>query len=457
MIEIVSIRFKNRGKSYSFAPNGMEIATGVKVIVETAKGLEIAECSRGNHWVEETAVVQPLRPVARIATADDLRIEELNKKREKEAFQICQQKIAEHGLEMKLVDVECNFEGNKTMFFFTADGRVDFRELVKDLAGIFRNRIELRQIGERDEAKMIGGIGICGRPFCCSQFLDDFQPVSTKMAKIQSLSLNPTKISGSCGRLMCCLRYEQDAYEDLIKKVPKQGAFVETIDGYGTAAQVNLLRQTVKVKLDQDKDDTLHVYKANELAAVPGGRPRDGEEPPHVLNYVPEEPKPQEPPEDEWSIPAMLAEPQEAESPAQPAQSPEEGKRSRRRGGRKGRSERPEQPKGAEPEKKPELKKSEQGKKPQKQPKQKQEKPAEAEKEPKPQENRKNNQGRRHSHVKAVKAENKAPQEKPETEKREQPEQSSKSEGQHRSGSRRRRPRGKAKPGSGTEAGESIG
>ena len=454
MIEIVSIRFKNRGKSYSFAPNGMEIATGVKVIVETAKGLEIAECSRGNHWVEETAVVQPLRPVARIATADDLRIEELNKKREKEAFQICQQKIAEHGLEMKLVDVECNFEGNKTMFFFTADGRVDFRELVKDLAGIFRNRIELRQIGVRDEAKMIGGIGICGRPYCCNQFLDEFQPVSTKMAKVQSLSLNPTKISGSCGRLMCCLRYEQDAYEDLIKKVPKQGAFVETIDGYGTAAQVNLLRQTVKVKLDQDKDDTLHVYKANELAAVPGGRPRDGEEPSHVLNYVPEEPEPQEPPEDEWSIPAMVAEPQETVQSAEPAQTPEEGRRSRRRGGRKGRSEQPEQPKGAEPEKKPELKKSEQGKKPQKQPKQKQEKPAEAEKEPKPQENRKNNQGRRHSHVKAVKAENKAPQEKPETEKRKQPEQSSKSEGQHRSNNRRRRPRGKAKPGSGTEAGE---
>ncbi len=420
MIEIVSIRFKNRGKSYSFAPNGMEIATGVKVIVETAKGLEIAECSRGNHWVEETAVVQPLRPVARIATADDLRIEELNKKREKEAFQICQQKIAEHGLEMKLVDVECNFEGNKTMFFFTADGRVDFRELVKDLAGIFRNRIELRQIGVRDEAKMIGGIGICGRPFCCSQFLDDFQPVSTKMAKVQSLSLNPTKISGSCGRLMCCLRYEQDAYEDLIKKVPKQGAFVETIDGYGTAAQVNLLRQTVKVKLDQDKDDTLHVYKANELAAVPGGRPRDGEEPPHVLNYVPEEPEAQEPAEDEWNIPAMVAaEPQETETPAEAAQIPEEGRRSRRRGGRRS------QPK--------------------------QEKPAEAEKEAKPQENRKSNSGRRHSHVKAVKAENKAPQEKPETEKREKPEQSPKAEGQHRSGSRRRRPRKPKAPGEKTE------
>ena len=306
MIEIVSIRFKNRGKSYSFAPNGMEIATGVKVIVETAKGLEIAECSRGNHWVEETAVVQPLRPVARIATADDLRIEELNKKREKEAFQICQQKIAEHGLEMKLVDVECNFEGNKTMFFFTADGRVDFRELVKDLAGIFRNRIELRQIGVRDEAKMIGGIGICGRPYCCHQFLDEFQPVSTKMAKVQSLSLNPTKISGSCGRLMCCLRYEQEAYEDLIKKVPKQGAFVETKDGYGTAVSVNLLRQTVKVRLDDEKDDSLHLYTANELCAVPGGRPKDGEEPPHVLHYVPPAEEEEEEKVDEWAIPVLV-------------------------------------------------------------------------------------------------------------------------------------------------------
>ena len=455
MIEIVSIRFKNRGKSYSFAPNGLEIGTGEKVIVETAKGLEIAECSRGNHWVEETAVVQPLRPVARIATADDLRIEELNKKREKEAFQICQQKIAEHGLEMKLVDVECNFEGSKTMFFFTADGRVDFRELVKDLAGIFRNRIELRQIGVRDEAKMIGGIGICGRPFCCSQFLEDFQPVSTKMAKIQSLSLNPTKISGSCGRLMCCLRYEQDAYEDLIKKVPKQGAFVETIDGYGTAAQVNLLRQTVKVKLDQDKDDTLHIYKANELAAVPGGRPRDGEEPPHVLNYVPEEPEEQEPPEDEWLIP-LVTETAEQDTPA-PAQTGEEGKKNRRRGSRnKNRGERAEQPKSAETEKKPELKKGEQVRNPARQPKQKQEKTEEPAQEPKTREKSRNG-GRRHSHVKAVKAENRAPQEKkPEKkrEKTEKTEQNHKAEGQHRSGSRRRRPRGKGKPGGAPEAGE---
>ena len=304
MIDVVSIKFKNRGKCYFFDPNGLDIKTGDKVIVETSKGLEIADCSRGNHPVEDTTVVQPLRPVVRIATRDDLRVAEINKQREKEAFQICQKKIAEHGLDMKLVDVECNFEGNKTMFFFTSDGRVDFRELVKDLAGIFRNRIELRQVGVRDEAKMIGGLGICGRPYCCNQFLDEFQPVSTKMAKVQSLSLNPAKISGSCGRLMCCLRYEQEAYEDLVKKVPKQGAFVETKDGYGTAVQVNLLRQTVKVKLDNDTDDTLRLFKANELAAVPGGRPKDGETPPSVLKYVPE--PEEEETEDEWALPVFV-------------------------------------------------------------------------------------------------------------------------------------------------------
>lgn len=289
MIEVVSIKFKNRGKCYYFDPAQLRIHSGDKVIVETSKGLEIADCARGNHTVDDALVVQPLRPVVRLATADDLRVAEINRQREKEAFDICQQKIAEHQLDMKLVDVECNFEGSKTMFFFTSDGRVDFRDLVKDLAGIFRNRIELRQIGVRDEAKMLGGIGICGRPYCCNQFLDDFQPVSTKMAKVQSLSLNPTKISGSCGRLMCCLRYEQEAYEDLLKSVPKQGAFVQTKDGYGTAVQVNLLRQTVKVKLDKDSDDNLHLYNSNELAAVPGGRPKDGVEPPSVLDYVPED------------------------------------------------------------------------------------------------------------------------------------------------------------------------
>ena len=306
MTEVVSVKFKNRGKSYYFDPNGKTIKSGEQVIVETSKGLEIADCSRGNHAVEDTAVVQPLRPVVRIATADDKRVAQINKQREKEAFEICQQKIAEHGLDMKLVDVECNFEGSKTMFFFTSDGRVDFRELVKDLAGIFRNRIELRQIGVRDEAKMIGGLGICGRPFCCSKFLDEFQPVSTKMAKMQSMSLNPSKISGSCGRLMCCLRYEQEAYEELVKNVPKQGAFVETKDGYGNVTQVNLLRQLVKVKLDGEGDDTVRTYRAVEVAAVPGGRPKDGEEPPKVLKYVPE-PEPEEEPENEWALPVLFA------------------------------------------------------------------------------------------------------------------------------------------------------
>lgn len=298
MIDVVSIKFKNRGKSYFFDPGDLQICSGDKVIVETSKGIEIADCSCGNHWVEETSVVQPLRPVIRIATEEDRAVAEANRKREKEAFESCQKKIIEHGLDMKLVEVECSFEGNKILFFFTSDGRVDFRELVKDLASVFRSRIELRQIGVRDEAKMIGGIATCGRPYCCSQFLEEFQPVSTKMAKVQSLSLNPTKISGSCGRLMCCLRYEQDAYEDLIKSVPKQGAFVQTKDGYGTAVQINLLRQTVKVKLDSDTDDTLRLYRTDELATVPGGRPKEGEQPENVFTYVPpveeiEEPEPE--------------------------------------------------------------------------------------------------------------------------------------------------------------------
>ena len=331
MIEVISVKFKNRGKCYFFAPNGLQIRTGDKVIVETAKGLEIADCCHGHHMAEDTAVVQPLRSVVRIATVDDLRVEEINKKREKEALVICAKKIEEHGLDMKLVDVECNFEGNKTTFFFTSNGRVDFRELVKDLAGVFRNRIELRQIGVRDETKMLGGIGICGRPYCCSQFLDDFQPVSTKMAKVQSLSLNPAKISGACGRLMCCLRYEQAAYEDLVKKVPKQGAFVETIDGYGTAVQVNLLRQTVKVKLDSDTDDSLHLYKANELCAVPGGRPKDGETPPHVLHYVPEEPEEEMEERDPWVVPSLVVPEIKEESAEESKSSRSERNRRRRR------------------------------------------------------------------------------------------------------------------------------
>lgn len=333
MTEVISVKFKNRGKSYYFAPNGKTVRTGEQVIVETSKGLEIADCARGNHMVEDTAVIQPLRPVVRVATKDDLRVAEINKQREKEAYEICREKIAEHGLDMKLVDVECNFEGNKTMFFFTSDGRVDFRELVKDLAGIFRNRIELRQIGVRDEAKMLGGLGICGRPFCCSKFLNDFQPVSTKMAKMQSMSLNPSKISGSCGRLMCCLRYEQEAYEELVKNVPKQGAFVETPTGYGIVTQVNLLRQLVKVKLDGEGEDTLRTFRAVEVATVPGGRPKDGEPLPSVLKYVPA-PEPEEEPEDEWAIPELLISDTVEEKPEKPENTKKNRNRRNRRGGR---------------------------------------------------------------------------------------------------------------------------
>ena len=271
MIDVVSIKFKNRGKCYFFDPNGLDIKTGDKVIVETSKGLEIADCSRGNHPVEDTAVVQPLRPVVRIATRDDLRVAEINKQREKEAFQICQKKIAEHGLDMKLVDVECNFEGNKTMFFFTSDGRVDFRELVKDLAGIFRNRIELRQIGVRDEAKMIGGLGICGQPFCCSRFLKDFQPVSIKMAKEQGLSLNPTKISGACGRLMCCLAYEESAYEYLNSIMPMVGSTVRTPDGLGTVLEVNPVSGYLRVRCGTEAL-TPRYYKVGVCEYVSGGK-----------------------------------------------------------------------------------------------------------------------------------------------------------------------------------------
>ena len=274
--EVISIKFRGRGKTYYFDPAGVTARTGDTLVVETSKGMELGECVKGNHMVGDGDCVQPLRPVVRRATPDDLRIAELNRKREKEALGICRELIEKHKLEMKLVDVECSFEGNKILFFFTADGRVDFRELVKDLAGVFRTRIELRQIGVRDEAKMLGGLGICGRPFCCHQFLDDFQPVSTKMAKTQSMSLNPVKISGTCGRLMCCLRYEQEAYEDLLKHVPKNGAFVQTEDGYGSVTLVNLLRQNVKVKLDGGRSADPHLRcrrDRRDPRRPPGGGP----------------------------------------------------------------------------------------------------------------------------------------------------------------------------------------
>lgn len=276
MTEVVSVRFKNKGKVYYFDPAGLDISTGDSVIVETAKGLEFAECSRGNHQVEETTVVPPLRPVVRIATEADQKRALENKKKEAEAFAICQEKIIKHEMEMKLVDVEYNFEGNKILFFFTSDGRVDFRDLVKDLASVFKTRIELRQIGVRDEARMIGGLGICGKPFCCAQFLDEFQPVSIKMAKVQGLSLNPTKISGTCGRLMCCLKYEQEAYEDLVKKAPKVDAFVDTNLGKGSVISVNLLRGQAKVRLEDQLDASLKTFGFDELEVL-GGKAKRAE------------------------------------------------------------------------------------------------------------------------------------------------------------------------------------
>ena len=278
MTEVVSVRFKNRGKSYYFDPSGHQIQGGQSVIVETSKGLEFGECARGNFLVPDDSVVPPLRPVIRLATPADMETDRENREKEHRAHLTCLEKIREHGLDMKLVDVEYNFEGSKILFFFTSDGRVDFRELVRDLAGVFRTRIELRQIGVRDEAKMLGGLGICGRPFCCSQFLDEFQPVSIKMAKTQSLSLNPAKISGTCGRLMCCLKYEQDAYEELVKNAPKVDSYVETPEGNGTITELNLLRQKVKVRMETQGGDPLVAYfPLSDIQFIKTGKQRRAE------------------------------------------------------------------------------------------------------------------------------------------------------------------------------------
>ena len=271
MAEVISVRFRGGSKNYYFDPRGLQVEPETYVVVETAQGMEYARCVEANHEVPDQMVVQPLRPVVRIATENDHRSAEYNRKREKEAFGICEKKIADHGLEMKLVNVECSFEGNKIIFFFTADGRVDFRELVKDLASVFRARIELRQIGVRDEAKMLGGMGICGRPLCCSQFLDEFIPVSIKMAKTQSQSLNPTKISGTCGRLMCCLKYEQAAYEDAAKRMPKNESFVDTPDGVGNVSNVDLLREQVQVRLDASPESPRR-YKVSEIRVLRNGK-----------------------------------------------------------------------------------------------------------------------------------------------------------------------------------------
>ncbi len=268
MTEVVGVRFKNVGKMYYFSPDNNKIPVGAHVIVETVRGIEMGEVVLANRQVEDNSVVSPLKKVLRIATEEDMKKAEKNRSKEKETFAVCEKAIAEHGLDMKLVDVEYTFDANKILFYFTADGRIDFRDLVKDLAAKFKTRIELRQIGVRDEAKMQGGLGVCGKEFCCSQFLGEFVPVSIKMAKEQGLSLNPTKISGTCGRLMCCLKYEQDAYEDMIKHMPGIGSYVETPDYKGYVTEVNLLKSIVKVAREGDDSALAKPYHRRDIKVI---------------------------------------------------------------------------------------------------------------------------------------------------------------------------------------------
>ena len=272
MAEVIGVRFKQVGKVYYFDPAGIQVKKEDHVIVETARGVECGEVVMENRQVSDDNIVKPLKKVIRKATEEDLAQMRKNREKQISAAKICNEKIAAHKLDMKLVDVEYTFDNNKILFYFTADGRVDFRELVKDLASVFRTRIELRQIGVRDEAKMLGGLGICGRPFCCSTFLGEFQPVSIKMAKEQSLSLNPVKISGTCGRLMCCLKYEQEAYEDLLRTTPKVGALVETVEGKGKVVEVNLLSGLLKVRLDANPDAPARVYPKEEVHLLRDGK-----------------------------------------------------------------------------------------------------------------------------------------------------------------------------------------
>ena len=334
MTEVIGVRFRGGCKEYYFDPHGIAVEPNQFVIVETAQGTEYAQCVSGNHEVADSAVVPPLRPLVRIATENDRRTFEYNKSREKDAFATCQKKIAEHRLDMKLVRVESNFDGSKIIFFFTSEGRVDFRELVRDLASVFRARIELRQIGVRDEAKMLGGLGICGRPFCCAQFLDDFIPVSIKMAKTQNLSLNPTKISGTCGRLMCCLKYEQDAYEDAARRCPKADSFVATPDGLGNVSNVDILREQVVVKLDNQPESPKR-YRNCEISVLRNGKgSRDGISIPREL---PE--RYREPAEDPFVLPVISAA-AKPEVPEEAPAYPEASEKRRSRGHRGGRNHR---------------------------------------------------------------------------------------------------------------------
>ena len=278
-MNVIGVRFKNVGKIYYFDPCGVDVPCDAPVIVETVRGTEYGIATLANREIDDEKIVQPLKKLIRLATSDDTVQEESNRKREKEAHEICQAKIKEHDLEMHLVDVEMTFDLNKIIFYFTADGRVDFRELVKDLASVFRTRIELRQIGVRDEAKILNGIGICGLTLCCATFLDEFQPVSIKMAKEQSLSLNPSKISGICGRLMCCLKYEEETYEFLNRNIPGAGDLVRTPDGDGEVISVNVLRQLARVAVRKRKGDdaAVSVYTIEEISILERRSSPEGE------------------------------------------------------------------------------------------------------------------------------------------------------------------------------------
>ena len=327
-VEVVDIQFRQGQKVYYFDPAGITVKTGDHVIIDTARGPEFGICTGGNHLIPAKDVVAPLRSVLRIATAEDERIVARNRQEEKRAYDICVQKIADHKLDMQLVSAEFAFDGSKILFFFTADERVDFRELVKNLASIFHTRIELRQIGVRDKAKMVGGLGICGRPFCCSSFLEDFQPVSIKMAKTQNLSLNPTKISGTCGRLMCCLKYEQEAYEDLLRRSPKQDSFVDTPEGRGTVTEVDLLRSRVKVRME-DAPETISIFSNEEIAVFRNGKAKKND-PPIPADWAPisgagkrvrreedDEPVRLDPIRFRYSTESVVEEPETVEEPAE--------------------------------------------------------------------------------------------------------------------------------------------
>ena len=363
-VEVVDIQFRPGQKIYFFDPDGAEFQPGDHVIIDTARGAEFGIVAGGNHNISVKDVVAPLRKVMRKATAQDEKTIAENRAKEKKAYDTCLQKIAEHGLDMQLVSAEVAFDGSKILFYFTADERVDFRELVKNLASVFHTRIELRQIGVRDKAKMVGGLGICGRPFCCASFLEDFQPVSIKMAKTQNLSLNPTKISGTCGRLMCCLKYEQDAYEDLIRTSPKLESFVDTPEGRGTVVELDLLRQRVKVRME-DAPETIAAFANADIAVLRSGKAKKND-PPIPADLAPisgtgkrvrkivseEEAVLLEPIRFRYSTETIVEEPEEAEIPEEVQEPRHSRSRRRRRNQTENKPEGEKQPEAVVKEKK---------------------------------------------------------------------------------------------------------